>query len=469
MQLRQTLKPDLKVSPRLILANALLQLPSIELDQAIAQELHENPALEMEERFRCPRCGRLLQGTLCPYCAESYEPSGGPVDWGGYIYNDSSLSDEPEDFDVFSLVATDVSFAESLKMQARLLVPDEFLPLALHIVESLDEHGYLSGELGEMAGRLNVSLEQAEQALGYVQQLDPPGVAARNLRECLLLQLKQLRSEGIEHPWAEAIVLSHLEVLARHDYQRIARKLKTTEEEVEEAAHFIQNNLLPYPAQAYSGPDWKHPVEGNTYIRPDVVILPNTDEEERADGKLYRVEIWEAERYALRVSSVYERLAFQARLKDSDLSEDEREHITGSLYRARRFLDCLRQRWLTLERIVDYVVERQSDFLDRGWRDLRRLTRAEVADDLGLHESTVSRAISNKYAQLPGGQIIPLADFFDGSLAIKDVIRELIEGETEPQSDQAITDRLASLGYPIARRTVAKYREAMGVLPARLR
>jgi RNA polymerase sigma-54 factor len=466
MQLRQTLKPDLKVSPRLILANTLLQLPSIELEQAIAQELHENPALEVEERFRCPQCGRLLRGTVCPYCADNVSESPEmPFDWGSYTSNDS------EEFDIFSQVASDVSFTESLKLQVRLLVGEEYLPLAFHILESLDEHGYLGCDLDEIASRLSVPLAQVEQALEYVQQLEPPGVAARNLRECLTLQLNQLGSEGISHPWAEAIVSRHLEDLARRDYRHIARKLKAAEEEIEEAARFIQDNLLPYPAQAYAGPDWKCPIQGHVYIRPDVVILCNeeSNEDARRDEKPYRVEVWEAERYALRISSFYERLASQARLKESDLSEEDREHVIGSLMRARRFLDCLRQRWLTLERIVEYLVEVQSDFLTYGWRSLRPLTRAEVADDLGLHESTVSRAVANKYAQLPGGQIIPLADFFDGSLAIKDVIRELIENETEPQSDQAIADKLAAMGYPIARRTVTKYREAMGVLPARLR
>jgi RNA polymerase sigma-54 factor len=469
MELRQTLKPDLKISPRLILANTLLQLPSIELEQAIAQELHENPALELEERFRCPQCGRVLRGTICPYCADNTpEPPEVQFDWSGSSYG----SDDSETFDIFSQVATDVSFTESLKLQARLLVPEECLPLAFHIVESLDEHGYLSCGLDEIADQFVIPLAQVERALEYVQQLEPPGVAARNLQECLRLQLDQLRSEGASHPWAETIVAHHLETLARRDYRRIARKLKITEEEVEEAAHFIQDNLLPYPAQAYTGPAWKRPVEGQVYIRPDVVILHNEEKvEDRgiADENPYRVEIWEAERYALRVSSFYERLASQARLKESGLSEEEREHIVGSLMRARRFLDCLRQRWLTLERIVEYLTEVQVDFLGQGRRALRPLTRAEVADDLGLHESTVSRAIANKYAQLPEGQIIPLSDFFDGSLAIKDVIRELIENETEPQSDQAVADKLAAMGYPIARRTVTKYREAMGVLPARLR
>jgi RNA polymerase sigma-54 factor len=470
MELRQTLKPDLKVSPRLILANTLLQLPSIELEQAIAQELHENPALEVEERFRCPQCGRVLRGTVCPYCADNEpEPPEVQFDWSGSSYT----SDDTEAFDIFSQVATDVSFVESLELQARLLVSEEYFSLVFHIIESLDEHGYLSCDLDEIASRLGVPLAQVEQALGYVQQLDPPGVAARNLQECLGLQLDQLRSEGVSHPWAEAIISRHLEMLARRDYRRIARKLKITEEEVEEAASFIQDNLLPYPAQAYAGPAWKHPIEGHIYIRPDVVILRNEEKEEDRrivdDENPYRVEIWEAERYALRISSFYERLAYQARLKESSLSEEEREHIVGSLMRARRFLDCLRQRWLTLERIVEYLTEVQSDFLTHGRRELHPLTRAEIADDLGLHESTVSRAVANKYAQLPDGQIIPLADFFNSSLAIKDVIRELIEDEIEPQSDQAIADKLTAMGYPIARRTVTKYREAMGVLPARLR
>jgi RNA polymerase sigma-54 factor len=475
MELRQTLKPDLKVSPRLILANTLLQLPSVELEQAIAQELHQNPALEMEERFRCPQCGRWLRGTVCPYCADNAsEQPETQIDWGSYTYEyEGRTSDDSEDFDVFSRVATGVSFTESLKLQARLLIPAEYLLLAFHIIESLDEHGYLGYELDEMADSFDVPLAQLEQALEYVQQLDPPGVAARNLRECLLLQLSQLHGEGIGHPWAEGIVSHHLEALARRDYRRIARKLKTTEEEVEQAARFIQDNLLPYPAQAYAGPAWNCPVEGHTYIRPDAVILRNEGNEEyesiSGDENPYRVEIWEAERYALRISGFYERLARQARLKESSLSEEEREHVVGSLARARRFLDCLRQRWLTLERIVDYLTEAQGDFLAHGWRALRPLTRAEVADELGLHESTVSRAVANKYALLPGGRIIPLADFFDSSLATKDVIRELIENETEPRSDQAIADKLTAMGYPIARRTVTKYREAMGVLPARLR
>jgi RNA polymerase sigma-54 factor len=466
MQLRPTLKPELKISPRLILANILLQLSSLELDQAVAQELNENPALEAEEGFRCPRCGQLSASPLCPYCTESTsEPSEMRFDWADFSYEGGTLGDDAENFDVFSQVAADVSLVDYLKAQARLLLVHEDLPLASHLVESLDEHGYLGCDLDELASQCGVSSSKVEQVLKQIQQLDPPGIGARNLRECLCLQLQQLQAEGISNAWAQTIISDHLNALARHDYRGIARKLGTTEEEIAESASFIQNNLLPYPAQAYKGPPWQRPGEGALYVRPDIVITPAGEGEEEP----YRVEIWEAERYALRVSSFYERLALQAKRGESTFSQQERQHILGSLERARRFLDCLRQRWLTLERIAGYLAEVQAEFLACGQRALRPLTRAEVADTLGLHESTVSRAVANKYAQLPNGQIIPMSEFFDSSLAIKDVIQELIANEETPLSDQAITDKLTAMGYSIARRTVTKYRRAMRVLPARLR
>jgi RNA polymerase sigma-54 factor len=295
--------------------------------------------------------------------------------------------------------------------------------------------------------------------LRELQQQEPVGIGARDLRECLLLQLEFLEAQGTvpPQPHVRAIITDHLEQLGEHKFSRIAQEMHIASAEVTAAAHFIKRHLNPFPAQGTPA------ASGSTsgYVLPDVIIA-------RRD-RGFEVDVVESKRFFLRINPLYRELMMRAQQEEAQLNEDEKKHIQQYVSRARLFMANIDQRRQTLQRIVAYLVSFQGDFLDRGVRHLRPLTRAMVAAELGVHESTVSRATAAKYVMLPSGEVIPLSHFFTPSLSAKDVIRDMIEHETQPLTDEQIAEALAEKGIVIARRTVAKYREQLGILPSILR
>jgi RNA polymerase sigma-54 factor len=443
MRLEPKTRPEAR--PQTVLASKILQLNSLELERAIAQELAENPALELVEGGRCQVCGALFSGERCPVCAR-----------GDDRYLERSrerrASEESygEAWDPLSQVSSPTSLADYLLMQMRPRLKSQEVAAAEYLVESLDDHGLLSTDLEELARLAGSSLEQMERLLTILQEQEPIGIGARSVKECLLIQIRYLEEERRSKPWVREIIERHWEDLGRGRFEEIAEALGITTEEVEEALEFIRDNLNPYPSQAY------HPSDRSPYIRPDIII--------QAQEGGFIIEIPEEERYRFRVNPLYEELLAQRATR-----EEEREHLREYLARARLFISSFEQRWKTLRRITTTLIEEQKGFLERGVRDLKPLTRAELAQSLGLHESTISRAVAQKYAQIPPGQIVPLADFFDASLPAKDLIRRLISQEEKPLSDGQIAKELTRRGLPLARRTVAKYREALGIVPANLR
>ncbi len=443
MRLEPKTRPEAR--PQTVLASKILQLNSLELERAIAQELAENPALEIVEGGRCQVCGALFSGDRCPLCARgedryldrSWEERGSEEGYG-------------EARDPLSQASSPTSLGDYLLMQMRLRLKSQELAAANYLVESLDDHGLLSIGLEELARLAGSGLEQMERLLSILQEQEPIGIGARSVKECLLIQIRYLEEEGRGHPWTREIIERHWEDLGRGWFEEIAEALGITTEEVEEALEFIRDNLNPYPAQAY------HPSDRSPYIRPDIIIQVH-------EGG-FMIEIPEEERYRFRVNPLYEEL-----LAKRATNEEEREHLREYVARARLFISSFEQRWKTLRRIMATLIEEQREFLERGVRYLKPLTRAELAPSLGLHESTISRAMAQKYAQIPQGQIVPLADFFDASLPAKDLIKTLISQEEKPLSDGQITKELTRRGFPLARRTVAKYREALGILPANFR
>ncbi|HEX2035741.1 MAG TPA: RNA polymerase sigma-54 factor, partial [Chloroflexota bacterium] len=197
------------------------------------------------------------------------------------------------------------------------------------------------------------------------------------------------------------------------------------------------------------------------YVLPDVIIA------KRDRG--FEVDVVESKRFFLRINPLYRELLLRSQHDDGTLNEHEKKHIHEYVSRARLFMANVDQRRQTLQRIVAYLVSVQGEYLDKGVRHLRPLTRATVAAELGVHESTVSRATAGKYVMLPSGEVVPLAHFFTPSLSAKDVIKEMIEHERTPLTDEQIAAELAKRGIPVARRTVAKYREQLGILPSILR
>jgi RNA polymerase sigma-54 factor len=233
-------------------------------------------------------------------------------------------------------------------------------------------------------------------------------------------------------------------------------------EEVDEAREFIRSNLTPYPV-IWTDDEvatWGR-LSSAQYVTPDVII-------KEIDGE-FEVEVVESRRFFMRINPLYSQMAAQIRARELAVSEDEKRHVQQYVSRTKLFISNIKQRRETLTKIAKALVEYQEEFLRHGIRHLRPLTRAQIAEVTGLHESTVSRATAGKYVMLPNRQVIPFSDFFTASLSIKDVIKEIIEKEGKPMADREIVARLRERGIRIARRTVAKYRSQLGILPSTLR
>ncbi|MBX0328746.1 hypothetical protein K2Z83_13780 [Oscillochloris sp. ZM17-4] len=437
-----------RVTPALLNLAHLLSLPSMALEQAVRQELEENPALEEVEAedSLCPRCGRPLIEGVCLRCDL---PSTGD-DLSGSSPDDDGL-------DPLLFVAAPRSLSESLLDDLCASLPASERPIALALIGSLDDQGFLLDAPDDIAASLGVAPARVVAALERLREIGPPGIAARDSRECMLAQIDDLADQGIAHPHARAIVDAHLEDLGARSYRKIARALGVSVAEVADARAFIAANLWPYPAQ--SADPSARAASRTRYRTPDMAIS-------MIEGA-FIVEVLNSQRRALRLNPLYQELSARA----ATLEDAERAHVQEFISRARVFLANLRQRESTLKRIGEVIVERQDGFLRYGVRHLLPLTRAEIAVTLCIHESTVSRAISDKTAQIPAGDLLPVSEFFVAARGVQDVLRALIAAEdtSSPLSDQALAAQLADLGYPIARRTVAKYRDVMKIPPAQIR
>jgi RNA polymerase sigma-54 factor len=453
-----------RVSPRLVAASYILELSSQELQQAIAQEISENPAMELVEKETCPACGGPLQGSICPACL-SQQKSTPTMPENDYDNSDDYINDlsltapaVEDDFDPFTQVAAQMSLSERLLNELQSMLTAEEMPVAVYLVGNLNDNGYLQCTVDEAAYQLNVPVATVERVLTMLQGLEPIGIGARNLRECLLIQINYLRNEGIENPIATKIVEDHLQELAEHKFSRIASELGVSSNDVADASDFIRHRLNPYPAQGYGVPDGGAGDGRATLVLPDVIISQREQE-------AFEVEVIESKRFFLRITPLYQQLAANLDREPDRFTDDEKRHIKQYVSRAKLFIANVNQRRQTLQKITEYIVEAQKEFLIHGVRQLKALTRAAVAYHLGMHESTVSRATASKYVMLPNRKVIPFSDFFTASLSVMDVIKELIASETSPLTDQEIADELARRGIVIARRTVAKYREQLGILP----
>ena len=513
------------VSPSLIEANYILSLSRMELEHVIAAEMEANPALEADDRPTCPLCGSVLDGTFCSTCLVS---QGQPFDQESYEDFPESLLATPvtredsDEFDPMTLVAAGISVPEQILADARtVLEPDEYA-VAEYLIDALDDRGFLTLDLDELSASIGWDRAAVEAVLEVIQDVAPVGVGARDLQECLLLQLRHLHQTGQNIPLqVHDIVANHLAEFGAHKYGHIARALDLSTEEVEEARDFIRFHLNPFPLQSHEARSWRSPTDSG-YVAPDVIISLNDD--------VLRAEVVDARHFHLHMNPLYDQLShavgrgrgtpksakvngtsasngtgshdatsaltLKERRKaqanghassneqangasdgpdkgaESDTSADDRTHIRQYSSRARLFISNIQQRRETLLKISECLCELQDSFLRGGVRELRPLTRAIVAQQVGVHESTVSRATANKYVMLPSRRVIPFSDFFTPSLSTKDVIKELIERESkkgEPLTDRRICDLLLQDGIRIARRTVAKYRAELGILPSTMR
>ncbi len=475
---RPVARPEqtLRVSARLITASNILHLSSDELERAITQEQIDNPAIEVTEQRVCLICGTRLYGPTCVACGQTPQQSKVSESFTSYenaepqwAYQQQTFYDidnygfaevdSDDDYDPLAHIPTGETLAETLLQQLEALVsPDDAL-IAEQLVGNLNERGYLEISTQDIAEHVEVPLERVEYVLSQLQTLEPLGIGARTLRECLLIQLHALEEQEAPHPLVYTLIDQHLDALGRNQFSEIARSLRKPEAEVRQASVYIRTMLHPFPAHIYRDDTKYTRSVGVTYVRPDVVIRANDDGCE--------VEIIEEKRYGFRVETRFTDTTGSEALGSGEVQKYM--HSQGD--RAKFFVDCVHRRWHTLHRVMDLVVDYQRDFLTHGVRYLRPLTRAEVATRLGLDEGTVSRATANKYALLPNGRLIPLSDFFDGSLSVKDVLRELIASESPKHriSDDELARLLTARGITMARRTVTKYREEMGIGSSRER
>jgi RNA polymerase sigma-54 factor len=407
----------------------LLALPSVELESVVEHEVERNPALERLEPLICAVCGE--SDSPCACRSRSRRASSGAA-------NDTTL--------VEVAVADEPTAAQALLEELTPLVSASDRPILAYLTGSLDERGMLDTTVGEVAADLAVSPERVRSVLAVVQRHGPAGVGASDVRECLLLQLERMDAKGHVERLARCIVERHLDLLAGARLRAIAAALGASREEVTLAAEFIRTRLRPYASL-----DGPQVLRGAPAAQPDVIVR------EHVDGSGFSVELVEPQRVRVIISPAYERIA-----RDS-LLPAERERITGQIILAQSFLNRLERRWATMRAVADVVVARQRDYLLRGPRFMKPLTRAEVARSIGVHESTVSRATSGRYVLLPSGRLVPFGRFFERAGGPSAALAQLIREESQPRSDAALAQELSRLGYPVARRTVTKYRERLGI------
>jgi RNA polymerase sigma-54 factor len=466
IELNQQLQPviQVKVTPKQIAANYILQMSSVELQEAIAEELDENPALEMLELPSCPICGSPVAGNYCTECMpQRAATEDGGVPAGDELPADSParVRDEEDEFDPIARAEADFTLEDHLTWNLYALLPARLHPVADHLVGALDGNGFLTQGDEEIAAATGTTVDDVVIVRAAMRGIEPIGIGSRSITESLLAQVEYLREAGeVEVPAiAEAVIGEHLADLGERRFREVAAALGVTQREVVATWEFVKSNLNPYPTSAFTAA-----VSGDgarAIIRPDVIIR-------EVDGELV-VEVVESRRFSLRVAPIYSSLS--SRLRSSDATETEKQHVREYVGRAKFFIDNINRRRATIQRIAECLAERQRDYLLHGVQHLVPLTRAEVGELIGMHESTVSRATADKFVMIPSGEVVPFSHFFTASLGVKDQIRRLIDAEdpAHPYSDQEIADVLAGEGIALARRTVAKYRDELQILPARLR
>jgi RNA polymerase sigma-54 factor len=419
----------MRPSPALVATTALLALAGAELEQAVERELRTSPALERVEWPTCGACGRPLALGRCARCHRVTRMPGLRVDRG------------PTVEDAIATTACAPTLTEALLPDVAPLLGEDERPIADYLLGSINPCGRLETTVGEVALAIGATPATVTRVLEAIQAAGPPGFAARSLRECLLLQLDRIPAGDEDIALARRVVDDHLDDLGVGRYGRIARALGVSRVAVLNARDDIAARLEPFPGLGDVAPE---PAPASA---PDLAVL------EDADG--LAVEVIERGRFRLTVSEVYERALA------GPMADPERETVAAQLDAARSFIDRLEQRWNTMRAVAEIAVGRQRAYV-RGGR-LLPLTRAEVAGELGLHESTVSRAVAGRNLLLPSGRIVSFASLFGRSPAPQEALAELIAAETEPMSDAELADELHELGFALARRTVAKYREQLGI------
>jgi len=473
LELKQSLNlsQQLIMTPQLQQAIKLLQLSRLELLETIYQEMETNPVLEeqgvVETEEEVPLDDEKLDSedepTPLPE-VDVEEPPHDDVDWEAYIseYNTGWADTPYEDRDVpqfENITSTKTNLYSHLMWQLNMSNFDEAQKeIGLHIIGNITDDGYLDISLEELAQVTGFPIEKIEETLRIIQTFDPVGVGARDIRECLLIQA---RFQGLGGTLVEKILLDHLKDLEDKRYDNIAKKLGVSMDEVVTAVSIIQG-LEPKPGRSYSD-------EETIYVSPDIYVFKVGDD--------YEIVLNEDGLPKLRINAYYKDVLSR---KDS-LPDSVRNYIQEKLKSAAWLIKSIHQRQRTIYKVTESIVRFQRDFFDKGITHLKPLVLRDVAEDIQMHESTISRVTTNKYVYTPQG-LFELKFFFNSAISsmdgdavasesVKEHIRNIIkmENKQKPYSDQEIADILKKLNIRVARRTVAKYRESMGILPSRKR
>lgn len=443
----------LRVDPKVVLSSHILQLTQQELDQAIDVELSDNPALERLQEDLDPITDESVLRAVAPH-----ELRPGSED---HEFRRSMVSDDDE-LDWLDLTATTTSLWEHLRAQLLQALPKELEPLGEFMVECINERGYLATPVEEISLATGFSLEEVDAVLAKLRQCEPAGVGATSVEECLLLQLRD--ADTVETRLARQILKHHMDDFIGRKMSRIMRKYRVLPEVVGAAFDEILS-LNPYPGESYCASSARiHTmVTRMPSVIPDLVLT--------VDEFGWHVDVRGADPNSLSISRTY-RKRFEE-LKEGPVKErDEKRHVDEYVKRAANFIQSVYQRRRTLRRIGEYLVQHQSGFVSTGqYQFLKSLTRTQMAKDLGLHESTVSRATNGKFVQISNGEVVSFDVFFKPALRIQKMIEDILatENPNSPLSDEQIAGILKKKGVEVARRTVNKYRDRTKLLSSRKR
>lgn len=451
------------MTPSLLQKIELLTLNQLELSDLMTQELVKNPFLEeVPEDGESEREGNREKKEKDTEEKKASDDFDFEYFFGEYL-NPSYRNREYEvdnDRPTFELFLTSTaSLADHLDWQLNLIeIPDNLRKIADYIVGNINEDGYLTTSVEEISQALLADQRDVHSALTVVQSLDPVGVGARTLQESLLVQL---RAAGLQGTLAERLIIEFLPLIERRKFKEISKQLDRSLSQIGEAMETIRQ-LSPKPGQKYNS---KEPV----YIRPDVYIYKV--------GEDYQIVMNDDGLPQLRLNRAYRRLL----LKGDDVSKDTKSYVKERFRSALELIRSIDQRQQTIFRVCHAIVERQREFLERGRMHLKPMLIKDIASELGVHPSTISRVVSNKYAHTPQG-VIELRKFFTvgvessggenvSTVHVKEKIKKIIEVENteKPLSDQIISKMLSDEGIQITRRTVAKYRDQMHIPGSRER
>ncbi|MBY0316201.1 MAG: RNA polymerase factor sigma-54 [Bdellovibrionales bacterium] len=456
MALRQTLK----MTPQLQQAIKLLQLSRLELETAVRKEMMENPVLEegADEKETPAEAANAESGTT----ANEQDPrKQDEFEWDSYFENQNksrerSAGGNEEIMNYENIIATKESLHDHLHWQASMYgFNEEELHLATILIDSINDDGYISAPLAEIAQEEKVSEKDLEETLPFIQEFDPPGVGARDLQECLLVQAKHLQEDTKDFV---KLITNHMKDLERKNYQNIAKEMGLQLEEVIDMCKII-NTMDPKPGRQFSTND-------THYVTPDVYVYKVGDE--------YVVSLNEDGLPKLRISNFYKNMA----QKKGGPKNEAQDYVQDKLRSALWLIRSIHQRQRTIYKVTESIVKHQGEFFEKGTSFIKPMILRDIANDIGMHESTVSRVTTNKYVHTPQG-IYELKYFFNSGIStddgdslasesVKMKIKDLVSDEDnkKPLSDQKLVDLLKKDGIIIARRTVAKYRDMLKILPS---